>query len=98
MTDVDIKDDQDGVTIRVRIQPRASKNQFAGILDGAVKVRLSAPPVDGEANDACIKFFSSFFKVSAGSVKILSGFTGKNKIIKISGLSTEDVLSRISLD
>jgi uncharacterized protein (TIGR00251 family) len=98
MTDADIKEDLDGVTIRVRVQPRAAKNQFAGILDGAVKIRLSAPPVDGEANDACVKFLSSFFKVSASSVKIISGFTGKNKIIKISGLSTEEVLSRISPD
>lgn len=93
---LDIKEAQDGVTFRVRVQPRASKNQLSGIMDGAVKVRLTAPPVDGEANEACLKFFSGLFKVPVSAVKLISGQTGRNKTIKVLGLTAEEVLSRIT--
>jgi len=55
---IDIREVDGGVIIRVRVQPRASKNQLAGEMDGALKVRLAAPPVVGEAYRACCEFFA----------------------------------------
>ncbi|MCL6610815.1 MAG: DUF167 domain-containing protein [Peptococcaceae bacterium] len=89
---LDIKEDRDGVSFRVRVQPRASRNQAAGIADGALKVRLTAPPVDGEANEACLKFLAGLFGVPARSVSLVSGHTGRNKIVRVRGLTARDVL------
>ncbi|MCL5056792.1 MAG: DUF167 domain-containing protein [Actinobacteria bacterium] len=84
---IDIREDEDGVTFRVKVQPRASKNQLAGVMGGAVKVRLTAPPVDGEANQACLKFFADLFGVSLRSVELVTGHTGRNKTLKVHGLT-----------
>ncbi len=65
-------------------------------MDGAVKVRLTAPPVDGEANEACLKFFSRLFKIPVNSVKLVSGQTGRNKTIKVLGLTARDVLPKLT--
>ena len=86
-----LKEDKDGVTFKVRVQPRAAKNQVAGFLEDALKIRLTAPPVDGEANEACRVFLADFFSVSRNQVEIISGFTGRNKIVRISGISGTEV-------
>ncbi|HBV98963.1 MAG: hypothetical protein JL50_19050 [Peptococcaceae bacterium BICA1-7] len=88
---LDIREDKDGVTFRVKVQPRASKNQLAGVMDGAVRVRLTAPPVDGEANQACLKFFAHLLGVPLRSVELVSGHTGRNKTLRVCGLSSARV-------
>jgi uncharacterized protein (TIGR00251 family) len=77
-------------TLAVRIQPRSSKNSATTMEDGSLKIRLTAPPVDGAANEALIKFLSDALSVSKSQVEILSGHTGRQKIIRISGISNED--------
>lgn len=84
---MDIQEHPDGVVVRVKVQPRASKNKIAGLLGDALKVMLTAPPVDGEANSALVDFFSSLFKVSKSCIEILSGHTGRTKLVKIRGVS-----------
>ncbi|MCI0525223.1 MAG: DUF167 domain-containing protein [Acidobacteria bacterium] len=81
----------DGVTFAVRVQPRASKSAITGELDGALKIRLAAPPVDGEANEELIRFLAKLFDVPRARVSIISGPTSKNKIVKISGISSNEV-------
>lgn len=80
---------QDSVLVKVRVQPRASKNQLAGVLDGALKIRLTAPPVDGEANKQCLEFMAGLFGLPRSRVSIESGHTGRNKIIKVEGLTLQ---------
>ncbi|MBF7083178.1 YggU family protein [Desulfallas sp. Bu1-1] len=92
---LDLKQDDGGVTIRVRVQPKASKNETAGFLDGALKVRLTAPPVDGAANKACIEFLSRLFGVAKSRVAIVQGHTGRNKTIRIEGLSAAEVRDKL---
>lgn len=70
--------------INVRIQPKASQDSFAEILDNRLKIRITAPPVDGKANKHLTNFLAKQFKVTKASVNILSGETGRNKRIKIS--------------
>lgn len=75
------------ITFAVRVQPRASQTAITGELDGALKIRLAAPPVDGAANEELIRWLAKFFEVARSRVEILSGETSKQKIIRISGLS-----------
>lgn len=84
---LDIKEDQNGVVVKVRVQPRAAKSNLAGEMEGALKVRLTAPPVDGAANEACCKFFAEIFGIAKSNVEIISGHTGRNKLVRIRGVS-----------
>ena len=79
------------VTFTVRVIPRASKTEIVGEHDGAVKVRLSSPPVDGAANEELIKLFAMRLKVARSDVGILSGQTSKTKQIRISGVTAAEL-------
>ncbi|AEF95123.1 UPF0235 protein yggU [Desulfotomaculum nigrificans CO-1-SRB] len=83
---LDIKEDGSGVVLRVRVQPRAAKNSLAGEMEGALKVRLTAPPVDGAANEACCRFLAEVFGVAKSNVEIISGHTGRNKVVRVAGI------------
>jgi uncharacterized protein len=87
----------DGATFAVRIQPRARKNAIVGELGDALKVSLTAPPVDGKANAACIEFFANLLKVPRSSVSIAAGQTSRNKVIRVAGLSAAELGRRLNL-
>jgi len=71
-------------TYKLKITPRASKNEIVGELsDGTIKIKLKAPPVDGEANKELIKFLSTEWKIAKTRIKIIKGLTSKNKIVQI---------------
>ncbi|MDD4801849.1 MAG: DUF167 domain-containing protein [Syntrophomonas sp.] len=84
-----------GVRLEVRVQPRSSRNQTAGEQDGAWKVKLTAAPVDGEANAALIDFLSGFFKIPRRDIKIIKGETSRHKIVEIKGISAAEALHKI---
>ena len=79
------------VTFAVRAVPRASKSEIVGEHDGALKVRIASPPVDGAANAELIKLFAKVFKVSKSDVEIAAGQTSKAKHIRITGTTAEQV-------
>jgi hypothetical protein len=89
------KSDQD-VSFAIKVHPRAKKNAITGELGAALKVSLTAPPVDGRANEACIEFFAKLLNVPRSSVTIASGQTSRNKVIRIVGLSAEELRKRIA--
>jgi uncharacterized protein (TIGR00251 family) len=78
-----------GASFSVMIHPRAKKNAITGQAGDALKLSLTAPPVDGRANDACIKFFANLLKVPRSSVTIASGHSSRRKVIRVMGLSVE---------
>ena len=78
-----------GATFRVRIQPRASKNEIVEMQEDALKVRISAPPVKGKANRALIGFLAKELGVKKSEIEIASGQTSKIKTIHIVGEGTE---------
>jgi uncharacterized protein (TIGR00251 family) len=86
-----------GTTFAVKVHPRAKKDAITGELGDALKVSLVAPPTDGKANDACIEFFANLLKVPRSSVTIASGHTCRRKVIRVSGLSAEEVRRRIGI-
>jgi uncharacterized protein (TIGR00251 family) len=84
-------------SLKVRVHPRSKKNAITGTLGDALKVSLTAPPVDGKANEACIEFFANLLKVPRSSVTIAAGQTSRNKVIRIVGLTAEEVKTRLNL-
>jgi uncharacterized protein len=78
------------VTFAVRVQPRASKSGVAGELDGVLKIRLAAPPVEGRANEELIRLLAELFDAPRQRVAILSGQTSKNKVVSVSGISVDE--------
>ena len=85
--------EKDGNLIfNVRVVPRASKSEIAGIFDGALKIRLASPPVDGAANAELIKLLSKTLGVSKSAIEILGGQSARTKQVKISGVEAEDFL------
>jgi uncharacterized protein (TIGR00251 family) len=78
-------------TLDLRVQPRASRNGITLQPDGTCKVRLTAPPVDGAANEALVRFLAEAFSVGRSEVEIVSGHTGRQKIVRITGISDADV-------
>jgi len=83
-------EDVPSATLAMRIQPRASKNEIVPMANGGLKIRLTAPPVDGAANQALIAFLALKLNVSKSQVQIVSGHTGREKIIRISGMDGTD--------
>jgi len=83
------------LTFAVKIHPRAKKNAITGEVDDALKISLTAPPVDDKANEACIEFFAKLLRVPRSSITITSGKTSRRKVMRIAGLRAEELLSRI---
>ena len=92
---IPIRDTPQGATFAIRVQPRARKNAIVGELGDALKLALTAPPVEGRANEACITFLAEFLKVPRSSVTIAAGQSSRNKVIRVRGLSTTQVEERL---
>ena len=86
-----------GATFAIKVHPRAKKDAITGEVGEAIKVSLTSPPVDGRANQACIDFFAKLLKVSRSSVTIAAGESSRNKVIRVSGLKSEEIRSRLGL-
>ncbi len=84
-----------GVQISLHVLPNAPKSQIIGEHNGALKIKIKAPPVDGKANEAIVDFFSRLLKVSKSSIEILKGDKSKAKKILIHGLTVEVVQSHL---
>jgi uncharacterized protein (TIGR00251 family) len=86
-----------GITFAIKVQPRARRNAIVGEFGEALKIALTAAPVDGRANQACVEFFADLFDVSRSSITIVSGQSSRNKVIRITGSTLELLRSRIKL-
>jgi uncharacterized protein (TIGR00251 family) len=80
----------------VKVHPRAKKNAITGRWGDLLKVSLTAPPVEGRANQACLEFFAKLLKVPRSSVTIASGQTSRNKVIRVAGVTAQAVRERVA--
>jgi len=80
-----------GIELEVWVQPRASRDEVAGLQGEALKVRIAAPPVDGEANAALVRFLAKRLGVARSAVSVVRGHSGRHKTVRIEGLSAETV-------
>ena len=91
--------DGDGVRLRIRVTPRAKKTELAGLVEAdgrpAIAIRLAAPPVDGAANRALLAFLAAELRIPKSTLRILSGESGRLKVVYVARLSSEAVLSWI---
>ncbi len=92
-----IKETSKGVLLPVRAVPRAAKNEIQGIYGDALKVRLQAPPVEGKANAALIRFLSDALDISRSQISVASGETGRNKAVLITGISKANLMKKIGI-
>lgn len=83
----------DGVRLRIRAQPRASRTEIAGEYGGALKIRLAAPPVDGGANRELVRFLAKAVGVPTSAVTVVSGESSRNKVVEIEGADPASVLA-----
>jgi uncharacterized protein (TIGR00251 family) len=86
-----------GVCLEVQVQPRSSRNQVVGEQDGRLKIKLTAPPVEGEANQALINFLAHLLELPRRNIKLLKGESSRHKLIEISGLNAEALLEKLNL-
>lgn len=90
---LDLKKSEDAVTFSVRVQPRASKDEIAGEIDGALKVRLQAPALEDRANQALCEYLARLLKTSKSAVRISGGERSRIKRIEIRGVTEQQVLA-----
>jgi uncharacterized protein (TIGR00251 family) len=93
---IPVRQHDSDISFEIRVHPRAKKNAITGEVGDALKLALTAPPADGKANDACIDFFAKLLKVPRSSVTIAAGLTSRNKLIRVAGLTAEQVRERLS--
>ena len=94
---IPIQEGGGAVTFAAKVHPRAKKNARAGELGEALKIALTAPPVEGKANEACIEFLAKFLKVPRSSVSIAAGQNSRSKMIRVVGLTANELQKRLSL-
>lgn len=92
---LDVRDGDGGVTLRVRVQPRASKEALGGEREGALVVKLTAPPVEGKANEALARFLGRLLGVPPSAVRVVQGATGRDKRVAVTGVTAAAALARL---
>ncbi len=86
------------VIFAVRVQPRASNDELAGVIGGALKVRLRAPALEDRANDALCEFLAELLKTPKAAVRILSGHHSRSKRVEVRGVTREHILGLVTHD
>jgi uncharacterized protein (TIGR00251 family) len=87
----------EGTRLTLRVQPRAARDEVAGRHGEAIRVRLAAPPVDGAANEALIRFLADRLALPRAALRLVRGQVGRDKIVDVAGLPPEQVARRLGL-
>ena len=91
MSELRVREHDGAVVFEVRVAPRASRSRVIGVQDGALKVALTAPPVDGAANEALRKLLAKTLGVSKSDVEIIRGDRARIKLLRVDGIRAADV-------
>jgi uncharacterized protein (TIGR00251 family) len=94
---IPVRDTPSGATFQVKVHPRAKKNAITGEVGDALKLALTAPPLEGRANQACIEFLAEVLNVPRYSVTIAAGGSSRNKVIRVRGLAAAQVEARLKV-
>ena len=95
---LNIAETQSGLLLEVVVQPRSSRNQIVGEHDGLLKIKITAPPVEGEANQALVAFLSQKLKLSKSQIRLAKGESSRHKTLLIKGLNREQLLKKLGLE
>lgn len=88
----------ESATVAVHVLPRASKEEVAGLTGDAVRVRLTAPPLENRANDALVRFLAAALGVPRARIGIVAGGRGRKKVVRVEGLSRAELYRRLGLE
>jgi uncharacterized protein len=94
---VELIEKEGAVSFKVRVQPRASRTEIAGEYGPAIKLRITAPPVDGKANEECRRFLAKIIGVGLPSIEIVSGDSSRDKVIRVHDASLARVREALRL-
>ena len=89
--------DGPSATVSVRVVPRSTKEGVAGFEGGVVRIRLNAPPVEGQANEALVRFLAKALGVPKSRIALVAGGKGRNKIVRVDGITREALLAGLHL-
>ncbi len=92
---IPIRESAGAVTFQVKVHPRAKKDALTGVHGDALKLALTAPPVEGRANDAVVEFFADLLRLPRSSVTIAAGQTSRNKVVRITGITADALRQRL---
>jgi len=92
-----IRTTSQGVSITLTVIPRSGRDEIVGLEGDAIKIRLKAPPVEGRANEALLAFLAKRLVVPRAALELVSGATGRHKVVRVTGLTAEDVATRFGL-
>lgn len=95
---LDIQERHGAVVVAVRVQPRASRDEIAGEMNGALKIRLQAPAVEDRANEALVEYLARLLKTPKSAVRILSGERSRSKRLEISGVTRQQILELLTFE
>ncbi len=90
-----LRETRDGLMVRLRVQPRARRCEISGVYNGALKIKVPAPPLDDAANSAVIEYLASVVGVSKSRISILSGAKSRDKVIRIKNMSLKDFYKKL---
>lgn len=93
---LDVRERGDSVRLAVRVQPRAARSAVTGVRDGALLVRVAAPPVDGAANEELVRLLAGWLGVARRDVSIVGGAASRSKLVDVRGVSVEAVRSLVT--
>jgi len=93
---LELRAQQGSVIFPVRVQPRASQDEIAGVMNGALKVRLRAPPLEDRANEALCEYLAELLKTPKAAVRILSGHHSRSKRVEVRGVTEQQVLALLT--
>ena len=90
-----LRSQPDGVWLSIKLQPRASANEIAGVMGEELRVKVTAPPVDSAANEALIRFLAERLGCGRNKVELVRGQTSRHKVVRVHGMTAEEVARRI---
>jgi uncharacterized protein (TIGR00251 family) len=93
---IPIRETETGVVFRIRVVPRASRCEPAGFQDDALKIRITVPPVEGKANEACIALLAELLGVKKAQVTIIAGQTSRMKTVAVEGMRVKEIAALIA--
>lgn len=93
---IQVKESKKGLTFEIQVTPRASHSEIAGRQDGALKLKVTAQPVDGAANEACLKLLTKALKLRKSQLEILTGEKSRKKIVLVKDINKKDLEEKIN--
>src|SRR3954464_2144777 len=91
-----IQESPGGISFQVKVHPRAKENAITGALGDALKLSLTAPPIDGRANEAVIEFFAEILRLPRSSITIAAGQSSRNKVVRISRITASALEAKLA--